>query len=456
MSRDGSGNYSLPLPPVVTGTIIEATWANTTLDDIKTALTDSLSRSGSGNMSAQLKLVDGGAAIPSVAWASEANSGLYRAQAYDIRMAINGVDKFRWSDANGVQVFDTTWKSILTYPTGVVGDETFRYDSGTSEWVATTQLTVSSTGVVTTGGNLVCKGSTFTLGDGTSAIFLNYDSGLADPQPYTQINPSYWRNDIGGDAIFYQLSAEDVVMWQLDTRTNTVSHLGGDIIGVQDFTCSRNILSTGGNITASGGSISAVGSVTGTAGLATGSNLRFSTDIADPSPSSQSYIYTKDNGGESELWYFGGSTAAAVQISPQNGTFTPTVVDSSLSAGEGQTYSAQVGHYTKIGNLVWFNLIINLSGLGTLTTSQGVRIGGLPFASSATTGAGQGTFPVYATGLSTTAGQTIQANLIQAGSQHLELVWWDATSGCTPVLFTDIGTGSLPWFFQVTGTYRID
>lgn len=48
MPRNGSSVYSLPAGnPVVPGTIIATTWANTTLTDIATALTNSLSTDGS-------------------------------------------------------------------------------------------------------------------------------------------------------------------------------------------------------------------------------------------------------------------------------------------------------------------------------------------------------------------------------------------------------------------------
>ena len=58
MSRNSSGTYTLPTGnPVVSGTVIEANWANSTLDDISAALTDSLSRSGKGSMSASLRII---------------------------------------------------------------------------------------------------------------------------------------------------------------------------------------------------------------------------------------------------------------------------------------------------------------------------------------------------------------------------------------------------------------
>ena len=57
MSRNGSGIYSLPAGnPVVTGTTISSTWANTTLNDIATALTGSVSSDGQTPMTGPLNL----------------------------------------------------------------------------------------------------------------------------------------------------------------------------------------------------------------------------------------------------------------------------------------------------------------------------------------------------------------------------------------------------------------
>lgn len=55
MSRNGSGTYSLPAGnPVVTGTTISTTWANTTLNDIASALTGSLASDGQTPMTGNL------------------------------------------------------------------------------------------------------------------------------------------------------------------------------------------------------------------------------------------------------------------------------------------------------------------------------------------------------------------------------------------------------------------
>jgi hypothetical protein len=57
MSRNGSGVYSLPAGnPVVTGTTISSTWANTTLSDIATALTGSVAADGQTAMTGNLQM----------------------------------------------------------------------------------------------------------------------------------------------------------------------------------------------------------------------------------------------------------------------------------------------------------------------------------------------------------------------------------------------------------------
>lgn len=57
MSRNGSGTYTLPAGnPVVTGTTISSTWANSTFSDLASALTDSVAADGQTTMAGQLDL----------------------------------------------------------------------------------------------------------------------------------------------------------------------------------------------------------------------------------------------------------------------------------------------------------------------------------------------------------------------------------------------------------------
>lgn len=59
MSRNGSGTYNLPAGnPVVTGTTITSTWANTSLSDIASALTGSVASDGQTPMSGNLNVAN--------------------------------------------------------------------------------------------------------------------------------------------------------------------------------------------------------------------------------------------------------------------------------------------------------------------------------------------------------------------------------------------------------------
>lgn len=90
MPRASNGTYSLPAGnPVVTGTVIASSWANNTMSDLATAMTDSLSRSGDGSMLAPLELADGLVGAPALTWGTEPTAGLYRAGAADFRFSVS-------------------------------------------------------------------------------------------------------------------------------------------------------------------------------------------------------------------------------------------------------------------------------------------------------------------------------------------------------------------------------
>lgn len=101
MSRNVAGSYTLPAGnPPVTGTTITVTWAQDTMDDIASELTDSLSRSGKGAMLAALKLYAGSVSAPGLSFSDETNTGFYRAGSGDIRFSRSGVDVLIIDDKN--------------------------------------------------------------------------------------------------------------------------------------------------------------------------------------------------------------------------------------------------------------------------------------------------------------------------------------------------------------------
>ena len=132
MPRNQSGTYALPLPPVVANTTIDATWANTTDDDMASALTDSLSRTGKGGMAGPFKLVDGTVGGPGMAFDAEVGTGVYRESAGVMAFAIQGAKVSSWSSAGlsiltgkVINVDNTAPISVLT--TTSVGTEAKPY-----------------------------------------------------------------------------------------------------------------------------------------------------------------------------------------------------------------------------------------------------------------------------------------------------------------------------------------
>jgi len=80
MARDISGNYTLPLGnPVVEGTVIEAPWANSTMDDIATQLNGVITRDGKLGPSVAFCVLDGTSALPGLSFISGTGTGLWRA-----------------------------------------------------------------------------------------------------------------------------------------------------------------------------------------------------------------------------------------------------------------------------------------------------------------------------------------------------------------------------------------
>lgn len=98
MPRNTSGIYTLPGGnPVTPGDVIEAEWANTTLEDVADALTNSLSRTGAGGMLAPFRIADGSVSGPGLSYLNETNTGLYRSGAGSTWMAVLGVNTAQFS-----------------------------------------------------------------------------------------------------------------------------------------------------------------------------------------------------------------------------------------------------------------------------------------------------------------------------------------------------------------------
>jgi len=116
MPRDLNGTYTLPAGnPVVTGTVITSTWANDTMTDVGSELTDSLSRSGKGGFTAPVGIVDASGSVPGLNFVSEPTSGFKRESSEDIRMQVTTTDIWQ-GIKTGVKVLTPGSGGVLKHP----------------------------------------------------------------------------------------------------------------------------------------------------------------------------------------------------------------------------------------------------------------------------------------------------------------------------------------------------
>ena len=96
------------------------------------------------------------------------------------------------------------------------------------------------------------------------------------------------------------------------------------------------------------------------------------------------------------------------------------------------------------------SLNLEISSLGSLTTSSESYIGGLPF--TAISGNAEGGIVVtYADNLAITANSSIAAR-VQLSSTFIVLTLWDATTGITNLLLSEISADGR---LRMSGVYRV-
>ena len=98
MPRNAQGQYFLPDGnPVTPGELIKSEWANSTMDDIANALTNSLDRAGAGGMTGPLKAAAGTQARPGITFVEDVTSGLFKEAAGVVTAVAEGTRQAFWS-----------------------------------------------------------------------------------------------------------------------------------------------------------------------------------------------------------------------------------------------------------------------------------------------------------------------------------------------------------------------
>jgi hypothetical protein len=192
-SRNASGTYNLPAGnPVVGGTKITSSWANTTLGDLAQSITDSLDRNGKGGMLAPLRVPNGSAGAPGHSFTNDTDTGLYLSAAGDARISAGGVDSLQCT-ATGVTVPGTL---------GVTGAATVGGALGVTGAVTAAGV-ASSSGVTITDGALTLSKAAFQqiVKSGSGQIEIGTATGNDSTVDLLQNGVVRWRLNSTGDLV---------------------------------------------------------------------------------------------------------------------------------------------------------------------------------------------------------------------------------------------------------------
>jgi hypothetical protein len=190
-TRNSAGTYSLATGnPVVTGTTISTTWANNTLSDIATEMTNSLDRNGRGGMLAQFASVDGTQAAPGIAFVNETGTGFYRAGTSDMRMCVNGTPK-AGLNSTGFRLIDSS-SGANSYGVNLLAPTlaaSYSVTMPTAAPASTLPVSMSSAGVLSAGQITAAQvtNNTITATQIANSTLTNATQGFGTPSASTDV-----------------------------------------------------------------------------------------------------------------------------------------------------------------------------------------------------------------------------------------------------------------------------
>lgn len=148
------------------------------------------------------------------------------------------------------------------------------------------------------------------------------------------------------------------------------------------------------------------------------------------------------------------ATESLLRYYRENVVFSPTLWDNSNSSAEGQTESINVCRYTLIGRVCFFEIHIKMSSLGTLTTTEGAKIGPMPFNARNISGYQAAGVCGYAQALNLAAATDGPITwVIVENSNALSLRKWNNVAGVNIVPISEI---SLDGELTISGCYTIE
>lgn len=175
MARNGSGTYNLPAGnPVVTGTTISSTWANSTLSDIASALTGSVAADGQTTPSANLPM--GTYAHTNVGNATVRNmygaAGQVQDNTFQYLTSVSGTDVVTATAAVGMSAYATGQRFTLVAAGTNTGAVTLNINSIGAKAVTKNGTTALAAGDIASGQaiEVVYDGTQFQLSSRVTSL----------------------------------------------------------------------------------------------------------------------------------------------------------------------------------------------------------------------------------------------------------------------------------------------
>ena len=213
MSRNGSGVYTLPAGnPVVTGTTITSSWANSTMQNIADALTQSVASDGQTPMSGALNMAT--SKIINVGTPTLSTDAVTKAYA-DALIGAGGVGVFSSLTDTGLTATRVTYATtggLLTDSANMTFNGTTLTAGGLTTTGATSTGTLSASGVATFSAGTVSLPAITTTGDTNTGIYFP----AADTIAFTEGGTESMRIDSSGQVGIGTSSPSsplDVVGW---------------------------------------------------------------------------------------------------------------------------------------------------------------------------------------------------------------------------------------------------
>ena len=301
--------------PVTTGTVISSTWANNTLSDIASGLTTCVLKDGSQTITAQIPFFAGSSAVPSIVFSTDTSTGFYRPAANVVGVSIAGTQVLKVG-ATGLSVTGA-----------ILGSATVSAVTGLFSTSITSPLHDSGSAT-----NLYF--TTNALTTGFTVVHITGASNFLSVEPNTAGNPPSLR-PVGTDS---------------DIGLNIASKGSGAF----------SIVLNGAVQAAFNSTVSATSYVTITG-----------------SETSKPLIST--NTGFMRIGAVGQLTFPATQDASSNantlddyeeGTWTPRLIFGGNTGN--QSYTVQLGRYTKIGREVFCDFSITINAKSTATGAAAV------------------------------------------------------------------------------------